>query len=179
MAVASFVAVRIAVQRVERRELCAVGGHVDELVPPGHVTRGIDRRITGTQVFVDPDAAVLFEGHLDVGKAEPLGVGRAPGRRQHDLRPERFLGTVQSDIEGDAAAGAADPSIGQAGADGDALLAKIAGEGRADLRLALGQEAAPANQRHPDAGAREQLGELAADIAAADHQHGARQLLEL
>jgi hypothetical protein len=54
-----------------------------------------------------------------------------------------------------AALGPPDLAIDEAGSNVDAVVPQVAGKRLADLRLAFGQEAIPADQRHPDAGARE------------------------
>ena len=57
--------------------------------------------------------------------------------------------------------------------------AQIAGERRQNLGLARRQDRHDVDDRHDDAGPREQLAEFAADVAAADHQQRSRQPVEL
>ncbi len=168
----------IAIQRVLRGELCAIGRHVDELVPVGHIARRVDAGFRGAHVVIDHDGAASVLRHTGLRQAEGCGIGDASRRDQQPLRLQLDRLAAFADADGDAGL------IFTAGIVGDAAMKRDAfgAEGRSQrvrhFRFHLRQQARPADHRHLNAHARHHLGKLHADIPAADDNQAPGQRLQ-
>ena len=184
-------AAAIVVEQVGRHDLVVVVRGVGEGAAAVDVTQRPDARHAGAQLFVDRDVAARIRLHARLVEPEIVGVRPASDREQQ-VRALDLVRVVLA-VESDADAAAA-PRQGDAlGVEPD--LDALAFENLPDRRrhlLVLARDQPRAHLDDGDAGAEApvHLGELQADVAAADHhqvlgqgvklEHGAvREMVDL
>ena len=168
-----------AVQQVRGDDLVVVVGGVGERAAAIALAERPDAGGAGSEAVVDADEAAGVG--LDPGgvEAEVVGVGPAAHRQEHVAarRLRRAVFAAEADL--DIAAVRREADALRAGAHRDAVRLQDAADGLGDVRV-LAADQARALLDHGDGGAEavESLGELEADVAAADHDEVAGQRVE-
>lgn len=138
----------IAADGIARRQLRAIGRHVDELVTSGDVPRRVDAGGRGLEVVIDEDPAL--GGQFDALRLQPHAVTVRPAacRDQHLLCGDdldRRIPVASRAHVGRTVAGEFDtvvrlynPLVADPGAHPDALCFQISLKGGAELRIHLG-----------------------------------------
>ena len=130
---------------------------------------------------VDDDAAAVVLLHAGLVEAEPVGVGHAADRDQHDIGFDRFGRAALGRLDLGLQRRARRIDAGDLGAEleGDALLFQDALRLPADLVVEARQDAVEEfDHRHLRAEPPPHRAELEPDHAGADHQQPLRHLVE-
>src|SRR3546814_3911835 len=103
------IAVLIAFDRIARRQLCAIGGHVDELVTSRDIARRVNAWSGRFEIVIDDDPTTVGKRYAALRQPESVAVGSSPRRNQHLLCPDGLnryngVGTIFT-ITGPAFAG--------------------------------------------------------------------------
>ena len=171
-----FVPARLLADGVLRRDDPLRGGEMGELGLAGDVADGEDRRRLGPAIVVGVDEAARVG--LEPGGGEVQAVGHRPAADgvEQQVGPQRFVAAAAAHAVG--VGGDVGERLAGQHADAERLLHM-----RADLAAQIGVE------QHQDVGEqlddgdldaehRRHRGDLAADEAAAEHDHALRQPIE-
>ncbi len=168
-------------RRIAPGDLALLDRDVHEQVHPGHVADGEDVRVRRAQRLVDRDPGDLVVA--DVRRFEVQTVdGRDAAERVEDLvRRDGLLDAVAHEVHDlHPVLAHADALHLRARLDAHPLFAQIFGEPDADVVVGAGEQVRGAeNHRHRDAGAMEELAELAPDVPAAEDDQRRRGRLEI
>ena len=168
-----------AVQQVRGEDLVVVVGGVGEGAAAVALAERPDAGDVGGELVVDRDDAALVRFNASGVEAEVVGVGLA-AHGEEDVGAEllgRAFGAV--DVHGDPAVVAGEADALRVGADAHALVLEDAAHGLRDVGVLAADDLGPLlDHRHLGAQAAEGLGELEADVAAADDDEVAGQLFE-
>src|SRR3546814_10624123 len=77
--------VLIAFDRIARRQLCAIGGHVDELVTSRDIARRVNAWSGRFEIAIDDDPTTVGKRYAALRQPESVAVGSSPRRNQHLL----------------------------------------------------------------------------------------------
>ena len=69
------VALVTAQNGILHRKLGAVGSHVDELIPVGHIARRVDAGHRGPHVVANHDGSARVGLHADLFQSQTIGIG--------------------------------------------------------------------------------------------------------
>ncbi len=90
----------VAVQCVLGGELCAIGGHVDELIFSGYIAGGIDARLRGAHAIINDDGPGRCQVYTGFSKPKGFSVRAASRRHKNPLGSQDFRTSVPRDGEG-------------------------------------------------------------------------------
>src|SRR3546814_11037496 len=76
------IAVLIAFDRIARRQLCAIGGHVDELVTSRDIARRVNAWSGRFEIVIDDDPTTVGKRYAALRQPESVAVGSRSDERR-------------------------------------------------------------------------------------------------
>ena len=166
----------VARHRVARGQFCAIGGHVDELVPSRYIARRVNAWNRRFEVVIDDDSTITGKHYAALLQPKPVAIGSASGGDEHLFRRDGVTMPLAGQF--DPALCLGDTLIADTCANPHALGFQIVFQRGTHFRVHFGEQAASAADGDINAQTRKHLSQFYPDHPATDHQQRFGQAIQ-